>query len=123
LDEHLQWLGWVRFEELPGIYGENDVLVLPSRFEGMPSVMLQAMACGCAILCTDVFGVDELVDNGKNGFLVHEDDRATLADKILSLRSSDLEAMQNHSRGKASLFRCETVAKRLEYLYLKACAN
>ncbi len=58
-------------EELYRILGNMDVLVCPSWSEGMPNVILEAMACGCAIIATDVGAVAVLVDQ-TNGWLLAE---------------------------------------------------
>lgn len=49
-----------------------DVLVCPSYSEGMPTVILEAMACGCAIIATDVGAVNTMVDDS-NGWLIKGD--------------------------------------------------
>ena len=50
IGNRIDWRGWVPLETLPDIYRAHQVFVLPSRFEGMPSVVAQAMACGCVAL-------------------------------------------------------------------------
>ena len=49
----------------------SDILVCPSYSEGMPTVILEAMACGCAIIATDVGAVNTMV-NDKNGWLINK---------------------------------------------------
>lgn len=56
-----------------------DILVLPSRYEGLPYVLLEAMAVGLPIVATDVSGNSELVHGGENGFLVPPESSAELA--------------------------------------------
>jgi len=55
----------------------SDVLVSPSHSEGMPTVILEAMACGCAIIATDVGAVSKLVDE-KVGWLIPANDLDSL---------------------------------------------
>ena len=59
------------------IYGA-DVLVLPSRAEAMPRVILEAMALGTPVIASDVDGVSELIENGKSGFLFSPTDTPSL---------------------------------------------
>jgi glycosyltransferase involved in cell wall biosynthesis len=61
--------GWRARDELPAIYASADLLVLPSLMEGMPNVVLEAMATGLGIVATNVGGSRELVRNGENGLL------------------------------------------------------
>jgi glycosyltransferase involved in cell wall biosynthesis len=65
-----------------------DVFVLPSRYEGLPYVLLEAMAMGLPIVATSVGGNGELVRDGVNGFLVSPDSVDELSN-ALSMLSSD----------------------------------
>jgi glycosyltransferase involved in cell wall biosynthesis len=55
--------------DIEGIWAEHHALVLPSRFEGMPLVVVEAMLCGRPCIVTDVGGNRELVRDGINGFM------------------------------------------------------
>jgi glycosyltransferase involved in cell wall biosynthesis len=55
--------------DVEGIWAEHHALVLPSRFEGMPLVVVEAMLCGRPCIVTDVGGNGELVRDGINGFM------------------------------------------------------
>ncbi|WP_160299796.1 glycosyltransferase [Belnapia sp. F-4-1] len=55
---------------LDALYAWADVLVLPSRFEGVPLVVLEAQRMGCAVIATDVGAVAEAIRHGEDGFLV-----------------------------------------------------
>jgi glycosyltransferase involved in cell wall biosynthesis len=52
------------------ILADTDVLVLPSAVEGLPNVVLEAMAMRCPVIATDVGGTKEVVEDGVNGFLL-----------------------------------------------------
>ena len=56
-------------ENIEGIWSKHHALVLPSRFEGMPLVVVEAMLCGRPCIVTDVAGHGELIRDGANGFL------------------------------------------------------
>lgn len=62
-----------------------DVFALPSRAEGISNTLLEAMACGCAPVATDVGGNPELVEEGANGLLVPPADSAALAEALARL--------------------------------------
>jgi hypothetical protein len=57
-------------EALDALYAWADVLVLPSRFEGVPLVVLEAQRMGCTVIATDVGAVPEGIRHGEDGFLI-----------------------------------------------------
>ena len=69
----------------------DDVLVVPSRLmpdgerDGIPVVLLEAMAAGVTVVSTPVSGIPELVEDGVNGYLVPPDDPGALADTLARL--------------------------------------
>jgi len=70
------------------LMGAADFLVLPSAYEGMSNVVMEAMASGCPVLASDVGGNPELVEDGLTGLLFASDDDAALA-QCLERLSSD----------------------------------
>lgn len=121
LSENIAWLGWVSLEKLPEIYNNHDIFVLPSRYEGMPSVVVQAMACGCAVLACNVYGVDELVTDGNTGRIAKIDDPEDLAEKLLHMSVfDDLSNMGQHGATKAQDYSSSAIASQYESLYFKS---
>ncbi|MGW8121954.1 glycosyltransferase [Roseivirga echinicomitans] len=84
LENRVVFLG---FDKNPFKWMVNaDVFVLPSNNEGMPGVLIQALACGTACISTNSkTGPKELIQDGINGFLVDVKDREGLAEKILEV--------------------------------------
>jgi glycosyltransferase involved in cell wall biosynthesis len=66
ISERVTFAGFARPEE---IWAENHVLVMPSRYEGLPLVMVEAMLCSRPVVATDVAGHAEIVEDGLTGFL------------------------------------------------------
>src|SRR5687768_3313203 len=64
-----------------------DVLVLPSREEGLSNVILEAMAAGCPVIASDVGGNPELVEHARSGFLFPADDASALAAALVRVAS------------------------------------
>jgi N,N'-diacetylbacillosaminyl-diphospho-undecaprenol alpha-1,3-N-acetylgalactosaminyltransferase len=96
---------WMAFrEDIKGLLALSDVVVLPSYYrEGVPRVLLEAMAMGRPIVTTDHVGCRETVDEGKNGFLVPTRNSAALATAVQKVVSDPQcrEALGRHSRIKA----------------------
>lgn len=85
-------LGQVPHYVLPGFYSMSDVFVLPSLYEALGKVVLEAMACEVPVVASRVGGVTEIVDSGKSGWLVQPKNTGQLASAILSiLQDRDLQ--------------------------------
>jgi glycosyltransferase involved in cell wall biosynthesis len=61
---------WGRRSEMPAVYAEADIIVLPSYREGMPKVLIEAAACGLPAVTTDVPGCRDVVEHELTGLLV-----------------------------------------------------
>ena len=75
--------GWS--EKIVGWLKTADVLLLPSLTEGSPNVLLEAMACGCAVVASDVPGCRELITPGETGHLCCSADVQCFARQVLAL--------------------------------------
>jgi len=78
----ISFLGFIPNHELPSVYRACDIFVLPSYYENFPISLLEAMSCGCCCISTDVGAVDEIIENGINGFLLQPGDATLLSKKI-----------------------------------------
>ena len=79
----IAWLGHVH--DIPSFWAQAHVAVLPSRREGMPMALMEAAACGRALIASDVPGSRELVIHGQNGLLFPVDDVTALANAMARL--------------------------------------
>jgi glycosyltransferase involved in cell wall biosynthesis len=87
LSRSVLFVGNVNQDELRAIYGDSDALVLSSFGEGLPVVLMEAMAMEIPCIATWVAGVPELIRDGTNGLLVPPADEGSLAGAILRLMS------------------------------------
>lgn len=93
-----------RRDDVPALLAASTALVLPSRWEGMPNVVLEAMAAGKPIVASEVEGTAELVSSGINGWLVAPEQPQLLAEAIGGLLS-DPEAVHRMGRESQSIYR------------------
>lgn len=82
--ERIVFLGTRPHEEIANWLAAADLAVLPSRSEGMPNAVLEALACGRPVVATAVGGTPELLDNDSLGILVEPDDATALAHALQS---------------------------------------
>ena len=68
-------------------YGVMDIFVLPSRYEGLPNAVIEAASAGRAMIATDVGGVREIIQNGKNGCIVPAEDVDRMSEALADLLS------------------------------------
>ena len=73
--------------ELRDLYRNTDIFVLPSEREGMPLVLLEALAMGLPVVATDIPGSRDVIIDGINGVLVPPSDVAALRKALLTLPS------------------------------------
>jgi glycosyltransferase involved in cell wall biosynthesis len=76
-------LGWR--DDVPELFAAMDIFLLTSLFEGLPRVVLQAMAASVPVVATDTGGVAEIVADGETGLLVPPGNSAAAADAIVAL--------------------------------------
>ncbi len=83
VDERVLFLGFRK--DIDRLMCASDVYVSASRQEGLPVNIMEAMASGLPIVCFDIRGNNDLIDNGRGGYLVPPDDSEQFSNKILEL--------------------------------------
>src|SRR5262245_50627634 len=83
LASHVDFIGYT--EEIPRLLSDATFLVHTSDHEGCPNVVMEAMACGRAVVATDAGDVPYLVEDSKTGFVVHRGDDTMLAERMTTL--------------------------------------
>jgi glycosyltransferase involved in cell wall biosynthesis len=86
LREQVQFLGHKTETQVREELARSDAFVLPSFVEGVPVSAMEAMAIGVPVICTNVGGVSELVEDGVTGLLVRPSDPDSIAKAVLRLK-------------------------------------
>lgn len=105
--------------DLPELYKSMDIFVLPSLTEGLPMVLLEAMASQLPVVASNVGAVPEVLIDGKTGFLVEPGDEGALLEKIVKLLDADLaQEMGRYGRERVkSRYSSESMAEEYAVLY------
>ncbi len=100
LEDNVIFLGHLKQAGLKEYIERCGMLILPSFSEGLPRVIIEAMACGKPVIGTKVGGIPELIKDGENGFLVPPNDAEVLAEKISYLIENPELAKEMGERGR-----------------------
>ena len=110
-----------RRDNIPELLKAMDVFVLSSVAEGVPRVVLEAMAAGVPCIATNVGGVSEILNNGEFGHLIHPRDPDAMAEAMIDFsqgKSAMHEIMTQKAKQRVMDQYCHTVIiKRLENIY------
>jgi glycosyltransferase involved in cell wall biosynthesis len=105
LQDRIRFLGWLTPDRLKEQYAAANLFLFPSRHEGMPNAVLEAMASGLPVVATKIAGNEELVVNGETGALAPAEDVESLRE---SLRPLLVHAQMRERMGRAARQRVET---------------
>ncbi len=98
----------------------SDVLILPSFYEGMPNVLIEAMAVGTPVIGSKVDGIPELLDNGKYGILIESGNSEAIlyAMNYAMNNYAILKNLAENAKERVSYFNIQRMVKEYETLYL-----
>ncbi|HEX6066959.1 MAG TPA: glycosyltransferase family 4 protein [Longimicrobiales bacterium] len=99
--DRVHFLGWVPRDRIPATFSNASIFVLASRIEGMPNVVLEAMAYARPVVCTRVFGADELLQDGVTGIAIDIEDEVQLADALRKLITDRAARARMGAAGRA----------------------
>ena len=98
-----------------------DVFVMCSQSESFPNALLEAMACGCCVIGSDVGGIPELIEPGESGLLFRSGDVADLTEKLLVVLNNAL-LRQSLAAGAAARarahFSMDAAVGRMQHIYM-----
>lgn len=99
LTARVDLLGWISHDDLPHYLNQLRLLVIPSSTEGLPNIMLEAMACGIPVLATPVGAIPDVIIDGKTGFIMENNSPGCIAANVIrALSSPDLEQIAERGR-------------------------
>lgn len=112
VSDNVTLTGWVDHEELPTHLDDAKILLMPSRSEGVPKALLEAMACGTVPVAAPVGGVPDVVTDGENGVLLRETDPTAIERTVSAvLERNDLDELSDTAR--------ETIVREHSYPTVK----
>jgi len=120
INRRVNFIGFVDHKEIYNYYQLADMVVFPSIVdpsgyqEGIPVVLLEAMACGKLVIATDIKGVTEIISDGSNGYLTKPKDYKGMAEKMISIIDSDQTKVRSEALKDAQKFDWERIAQ--EYI-------
>lgn len=119
LTDRVKVLGYLPDEDLPCLYNMARLLVFPSLFEGFGIPLVEAMACGCPVVCSGVTSIPEVI--GDAGLLFDPQSPADIAEKVLMVwNSPEIRAgMKDKGFERAKLFNWDDTARKTLDVYRK----
>jgi glycosyltransferase involved in cell wall biosynthesis len=117
VDDKVSFLGKISDRDhIKQLFDEADIFVLPSRQEGLPRAMIEAMSRALPCIGTNVGGIEELIDND---FIINVNDPQALADKVMLLANSPELLTEQSAKNLATSkeYRGSVVQARREAFY------
>lgn len=118
--ERVGFTGWVDQATARQLLARSDALALPSYDEGLPLVILEAMATGVPVICTPVGAIPEVFEDHRDALFVHPGDRVGLAAKVLELIDDPQLQARLSAEGLAAYrrrFTMDVFARRISNIY------
>lgn len=115
-----------QIKDSKNFFDELDIFILPSRWEGLGIVILEAALSGLPVIASNIDGIKEVIENGINGILIEPGDADALAEKIKYLADNPEERKRlglNLQNKVLNEFNLERMIKEYENLYFKLINN
>jgi glycogen synthase len=125
VSDRLHFVGFVAHERLPAVLAHADVLVLPSIYEELGTVLLEAMQAALPIVASRTGGIPDVIEDGVNGMLVPPDEPAALAHAINRLLADRNLArrLSEGARERGKDYDWEVLAERVLRVYQDVTAG
>ena len=83
------FLGYVDYKDLPGIYANSDIFLVPSLYENLPIRILEAMSCESSVIASNICAIPEAITHLENGLLVSPGNVKELSESVSTLLSDE----------------------------------
>jgi glycosyltransferase involved in cell wall biosynthesis len=83
IGENIEYVGWISRNEISNYLNRLRLIVLPSYTEGLPNIMLEAMACGTPVLATPVGAISSIIKDEETGFILENNSPECIAKNII----------------------------------------
>ncbi|GKS10524.1 glycosyl transferase family 1 [Paenibacillus chitinolyticus] len=123
LNDHIQFLGFRR--DIPELLAISQVVALVSKREGLPKALLEGMSAGKALFGTDIRGINDLITDGKNGFLVEVSNIPQSVEVLESMLQDPqrIDEMGLQSKCLVSKYDLSVVISEMNDIYEKALSK
>jgi len=109
IHSNILFTGYFPDAKLPKLYQAADIFAFSTFYENLPFAVLEALSSRLPVVTTNVGGIPEMIEDGKNGFLVPPANSAALSDRILYLIENPMEASEMANKAR------ETVENRFDW--------
>ena len=97
--QKVELVGWIPHDKVADYLNELKLFILPSYSEGLPTGVLEAMACGTPVLATSVGGVPDIIKDGETGFILENNSPEGIAEDVTrALKYPNLEDIVKNAR-------------------------
>jgi glycosyltransferase involved in cell wall biosynthesis len=117
IEDQVKLLGYRA--DIPEICKAADIFVFPSKREGLPVSLMEAMASGLPVVCSDIRGNRDLIEDGKGGYIVSSDSHNDYVHALNSIIQNKKlsNSMRNKNRETVEFFNISNVTKDLKKVY------
>jgi glycosyltransferase involved in cell wall biosynthesis len=121
--DNVELIGTLAFDKVKALMAKSSMLVQPSRItkngdhDGIPNVLLEAMALGKTVIATPVGGISELIEDGINGLLVEPENPEKLAEKIKELINDNNRAEKIEKTAKEYIKEHFEISENIKPMY------
>ena len=116
--DDIEFVGRVPNSKIGEILNTSDIFINPSNKDNMPLSLFEALACGLAVISTNVGGIPDYITDGINGFLIEPNNKEQLTNKILYVLNNQAEVQKIIDNGYQTFEKLTLRNLKSEYLKL-----